>query len=314
MTFFAVDDDVESSPKFEALDALPHARRSAAWEAWTRLGAACQKRGNGGAIPRALLAKILHAWTPAARERAALDLVEARGNREHGLWTAASDIDGWRFHGWIGWNHSQEEAAAKRSKRDSKNAYQRAWRAGDAGTKNAPPPPTGPPRVGDSETPTPAPQESATEVPTNDSPRESRDESSPRARSPARAIPVPSRPVPSEGEREPTLSPEGSAWTRAYGRAFERATGGPASSILHLLPALIESRADPERAVAGFFATERMGKTRPPWQARILAEDPCGYAACAPVEVSPVDPEEAHKRARARVAEANAEWARRAGA
>lgn len=92
MTFFAVDDDVESSPKFEALDALPHARRSAAWEAWTRLGAACQKRGTGS-VSGALLSKILWSWTPAHREQAAQDLVAV------GLWVALDT--GLCFHGWL---------------------------------------------------------------------------------------------------------------------------------------------------------------------------------------------------------------------
>src|SRR6185503_5228475 len=109
---FAVDAELESSAKHEALDELPPERRARAFEAWLRLGAACRKRGNGGLVTPALLSKILHSWKPAERARAAQDLVEARGGRSAGLWPA--DGDAYRFHESERWNPTEEEAAAER--------------------------------------------------------------------------------------------------------------------------------------------------------------------------------------------------------
>lgn len=123
---FAVDDELESSPKFEALDALPPHRRARAFEAWVRLGAACRKRGNGGLVTVALADKILHTWKPIERAQALVDLVEARGGRACGLLVAEGEA--WRFHEWSIWQPDEEEASEERATVSKKTLRQRRWR------------------------------------------------------------------------------------------------------------------------------------------------------------------------------------------
>lgn len=123
---FAVDDELEASAKHEALDELPPERRSRAFEAWLRLGAACRKRGNGGLVTSALLSKILHSWKPAERARAAQDLVDARGGRSAGLWVVEGD--GYRFHEWERWNPSAEEAEVERASLSAEAIRSRRYR------------------------------------------------------------------------------------------------------------------------------------------------------------------------------------------
>lgn len=123
---FAVDDDLESSPKHEALDGLPPQRRARAFEAWLRLGAACRKRGNGGLLTVALVDKILHAWKPMERAQTLVDLVEARGGRSRGLLVAEGD--GWRFHEWERWQPDEHESKQERESVSKKSLRQRRWR------------------------------------------------------------------------------------------------------------------------------------------------------------------------------------------
>lgn len=124
---FAVDDDLEASPKHEALDGLPATRRARAFEAWLRLGAACRKRGNGGLVTLALVDKILHAWKPMERAQTLVDLVEARGGRARGLLVAEGDA--WRFHEWQSWQPDEEESAVERDKRAESAERSRRYRA-----------------------------------------------------------------------------------------------------------------------------------------------------------------------------------------
>ncbi len=219
---FAVDDDLEASAKHEALDELPPERRARAFEAWLRLGAACRKRGNGGAVTPSLLAKILHAWKPAERNRAALDLVEARGGREHGLWVA--DGAAFRFYAWEEWQPGEEEATEEREHLSKKTLRQRRWRhkkrlgvdaepetkaSTEASTVDASPP--------------------STEASTVDASDASRALRAPATRAPD---PVPSRPLPSgsfpdsssatsisesDRVRDPQLALV--AWTQVLGEA-----------------------------------------------------------------------------------------------
>lgn len=123
---FAVDDDLEASPKHEALDGLPAPRRARAFEAWLRLGAACRKRGNGGLVTVALVDKILHAWKPMERAQTLVDLVEARGGRARGLLVAEGDA--WRFHEWERWQPNEQESKQERESVSKKSLRQRRWR------------------------------------------------------------------------------------------------------------------------------------------------------------------------------------------
>jgi|GEM_PF-1966878 len=123
---FAVDDELESSPKHEALDDLPPARRARAFEAWLRLGAACRKRGNGGLVTASLAAKILHTWKASERAETIADLVAAKGGRQSGL--LVPDGDAWRFHEWEVWQPDEDEAAAERDSVSKKTLRQRRWR------------------------------------------------------------------------------------------------------------------------------------------------------------------------------------------
>lgn len=70
-------------------------------------------------------------------------------------------------------------------------------------------------------------------------------------------------------------------WRVGYARRWESACGAPAPSIDGYVPKLLRSAADPVRALDGFFATPRMRKTRPPFDAKYLADNPEGFAACA---------------------------------
>lgn len=218
---FAVDDDIEASAKHEALDVLSGDRRSRAFEAWLRLGAACRKRGTGGLVSRALVSKILHAWKPAERERTLTDLVEARGGREHGL--LVIEGDGWRFHAWAEWQPDEEEAAEERGHLSKKTLRQRRWRHrkrlgvdadvdGQASTVDA------------AETPTSA----STETPTKRLPVVPRATRSAGARA---HDPVPSPPVhPSDADEHITPFAENlerlwRAWAKSYSAARGQIAG-----------------------------------------------------------------------------------------
>lgn len=123
---FAVDDELESSPKHESLDELPPARRSRAFEAWLRLGAACRKRGNGGLVTLALASKVLHSWRAAERLETLADLVAAKGGREVGLLVVVGDA--WRFHGWPEWQPDEDESADEREARSASAERSRRYR------------------------------------------------------------------------------------------------------------------------------------------------------------------------------------------
>jgi len=119
MSWFKVDDSLPEHPKVERHlepDWRDHQRAIAAW---TLVGAACARRGNGGEVPRELLAKVLHAWPKAEREAAAAALVRA------GLWDAQPF--GWSFHDWTDYQPSADE---ERETREAKNARQQRWRKG----------------------------------------------------------------------------------------------------------------------------------------------------------------------------------------
>lgn len=204
---FAVDDDIESSPKFEAIDELPSARRSRAFEAWVRLGAACRKRGNGGLVTPALLDKVLRVWTVADRVRAMTDLVEARGGRANGL--VEVEGSGWRFHEWEIWQPTVEESSVERQARSAGAERSRRWRLRK--------------RCGvPSDTPddTPERDEEASRATSRDTPdATSRDTSRGDAGDVSRArsapatrarVPVPPRPIPSPEEIPEKISSAGS--------------------------------------------------------------------------------------------------------
>ena len=281
------------------------------------LAGLCYANGHttDGAIARGALGALYPSETlPLARaKRAAGRLVEV------GLWLETPA-------GWAIRNYERYQREAMSDVRDRRRAADREVKAVKrATTKSA----AGPPHVGALSESDRAPIQDGHGADPNQN--ASGSESDPLRvggdSAPSRARdPVPSRPGPSEiGESlsdppasaspaEGTLSPEGSAWVRAYGAEYQRRTGGCAPSIVHHLPALIASQADPERAVAGFFGTARHGKTRPPWQARHLAEGAAGYASVVPTNASQVHPDEAARRAKAEVDAANADWARRVGA
>ena len=200
---FAVDDEIESSPKHETLDALPPARRARAFEAWLRLGAAARKRGTGGLVTLALAEKILHRWRPAERLETLADLVAARGGRENGLLIVEGDA--WRFHEWERWNPDEEEAAAERDSRSASAERSRRYRARK--------------KTGATPDDTPKSSRSERDASRDDDRDAERDGVTPRAlRAPATRVrdPVPSHPVPSQdqpgslGERQdPSVSPLG---------------------------------------------------------------------------------------------------------
>lgn len=123
---FAVDDDFPTSPKLESIE--DWRTQALAVACWTLLGAACRKRGNGGAVSRALLDGVLHRWPKKERLRAAEALVAATGDSDQGLWVA--NDRGWQFHDWEVWQPSADEAAKERKAREAKAERQRRWRHG----------------------------------------------------------------------------------------------------------------------------------------------------------------------------------------
>lgn len=295
---FAVDDDLEASAKHEALDELPAERRSRAFEAWLRLGAACRKRGNGGLVTSALLAKILHSWKPAERARAAVDLVEAKGGREHGLWVV--DGEAFRFHGWEAWQPTVAEAAVERAGRtkaaERSRRYRMRKRLGDAST-DTPAVTPAPSRVTVPDTPNVTPRD-VTQTVTEASRETPRDV--PRARDPVPSRPDPSHPVMGESGSalaafDDAITPierARSALTRFYADRYQRETrdawmgaSGNADRIT-TAAAWCATQPDPidaaRRVVDGAFATERFARHRWPW--KYIAEDP---AACAAASTAP---------------------------
>jgi hypothetical protein len=117
MSWFKVDDGLPEHPKVEKQLEPDYRDHQRAMAAWVILGAACARRGNGGAVSRELLGKVLGTWPARERTLAAEALVRA------GLWDLASD--GWSFHDWIDYQPSEAEERDVRAKR---NAKQQRWR------------------------------------------------------------------------------------------------------------------------------------------------------------------------------------------
>lgn len=122
---FAVDDELETSPKHEALDGLPPARRARAFEAWLRLGAASRKRGNDGRVDRPLLDRILYRWFPAQREETMWDLVRV-GLFEIIHPRSQQDPSDrplvWQLSGFLSWNPSRDSSTDRRFERSRRHA------------------------------------------------------------------------------------------------------------------------------------------------------------------------------------------------
>lgn len=280
---FAVDDELETSPKFEALDSLPAARRARAFEAWVRLGAACRKRGNGGLITSALAEKILHKWRPSERAETLLDLVAARGGRPQGL--LVSDGDAWRFHAWPEWQPDENESAEERDTVSKKTLRQRRWRHKK--------------RVGvDADASTVDVSEETRATSTETSPEQSRARRAPatRVRVPD---PVPSRPIPAEDHARPLLDQvEGEPVDTPLGRllrGFQRRweakrlpSGmalGPGWPGVQQHRALADQIAELyandhvalERSLDGYFASEQAASFR--WNFKTWASDPGRWVA-----------------------------------
>ena len=111
MSWFIVDDDAHTHPKFIAAG-------NAAIGLWTRCGAYSSKYGLGGHVPT----EIARAYGRPA-EIAALVRV--------GLWDPAEG--GYQFHDWDDRNDTAEQARAKRDKAADR---QRRWRDKHAGVKS----------------------------------------------------------------------------------------------------------------------------------------------------------------------------------
>jgi hypothetical protein len=297
---FAVDDELEASAKHEALDELPPERRSRAFEAWLRLGAACRKRGNGGLVTSALLSKILHSWKPSERARAAQDLVEARGGRSAGLWVIEGD--GFRFHEWERWNPSAEEAEAERASVSAEAIRSRRYRMNKKSKRDGP-------RDADRDGERDASRSERDAE--RDGPRDAdRDESSSRAlRAGATRVRDPGPvPLPVPSQRSPSSSASESArdafdshqarveaarteLVRSYAERYQRETHdawmGASGQADRITTAAVwcASTADPidaaRRVVDGAFATERWARHRWPW--KYIAEDPAACAAASTI-------------------------------